>query len=245
MSVIHAIPGFSEPFSSLSHLVAAGVFFTLGGYALYRNWGHRGRFFGLSVFVFACVFLLSMSGVFHLLKPGGIERMVMQRLDHAAIFIQIAGTFTPIHIMLFRGWRRWGMLLLIWTIAITGLTLKSIFFQELPEWVGLMLYLGMGWLGAISAFMMYQPYGMRFFKPLVLGAIAYTVGAILDFLQTPTLIPGVIGPHELFHILVLFGIGYHWLMISRITWAHRSGDLVPAMPSQDYAIAPVTADEYS
>ena len=107
--MIQPIPGFSEPFSSLSHLLAAGMFAALGLYLLYRNGGNRGRILGLSVFVFSCVFLLSMSGVFHLLQPGGAGRDVLQRLDHAAIFVLIAGTFTPLHMMLFQGWRRWGI----------------------------------------------------------------------------------------------------------------------------------------
>ena len=54
------------------------------------------------------VFLLSMSGVYHMMESGGTARAVMGRLDHSAIFVLIAGTFTPVHGILFRGWARWG-----------------------------------------------------------------------------------------------------------------------------------------
>lgn len=222
MTPIYSIPGFSEPFSSLSHLIAAGVFAIIGGYRLYRERTSRSRFFSLSIFVFSCVLLLTVSGVFHLLKPGGLGREVFQRMDHAAIFIFIAATFTPIHGLLFDGWRRWGILLMIWGFAVVCLTLKIIFFQEMAEWLGLTLYLGMGWMGAISAVLLYQRYGTRFHKSLIYGAIAYTAGALLDFFHFPGVVPGVIGSHELFHISVLLGMGFHWFMVNELAKAHRT-----------------------
>lgn len=227
--MIQPISGFSEPFSSLSHLLAAGMFTALGLYLLSGNGGNRVRILGLSVFIFSCVFLLSMSGVFHLLQPGGAGREVLQRLDHAAIFVLIAGTFTPLHMMLFKGWRRWGILLLVWTLAITGLTLKTIFFHQMPEWLGLTFYLGMGWLGLITALLMYQDSGWQFLKPLVYGAMAYTFGALVDFLQFPTLIPGVVGPHELFHLGVLLGIAYHWRLVKQVACVHQDEAAFPAL----------------
>lgn len=210
---IFPIPGFSEPFSALSHLVAAGIFFVLGIVLMYRGRGHAGRVFALGIFSFSIVFLLAMSGVFHLLEPGGTGRAVLQRLDHAGIFFLIAGTFTPIHGLLFIRTLRWGILLLIWIIAVTGITLKSIFFSEIPEWLGLGLYLGMGWLGALTGILLYRRFHFHFIRYLVFGALAYTVGAVFEFLRLPVLVEGVIGPHEIFHVFVLLGIGYHYAFV--------------------------------
>jgi len=158
-----------------------------------------------------------MSGVFHLLEPNTTGRDVLQRLDHAGIFLLIAGTFTPIHGIMFTGWWRWGMLLPIWAIAITGLTLKTIFFDGFPEVFGLSMYLGLGWLGVISAVVVKRRFGFNMIKPLIYGAIAYSSGAVTEFLRTPILIPGIIGPHELFHIAVLFGLGFHFYFVYQFT----------------------------
>src|SRR5207253_742757 len=117
------IAGFREPVSSLSHLIGAGVFAVLGFFPIRRGLGSPARVISLAVYVFATIFLLSMSGVYHLLDFGGSARAVLQRLDHGAIFVLIAGTFTPPHIILFRGPGRWGMLLLIWGAAAAGITL--------------------------------------------------------------------------------------------------------------------------
>lgn len=225
MQHMYPIPGFSEPVSSLSHLLPAGVFLLFGILLLVQGRGNRTRMASLAVFVFSALFMLAMSGVFHLLEPGGEPRAVLQRLDHAAIFVLIAGTFTPIHVMLFRGWRRHGVLILLWLLAITGLTLKSVFFDEMPEVLGLALYLGLGWLGIVTAILLYQGYRWRFLPLLLYGAAAYTLGALIDFFRLADLLPGVIGPHELFHVFVLAGIGCHWLLIHRISEAHKRGHI--------------------
>ena len=204
------IPGFSHPVSSIVHLVGAGVFFALTFVLLSCARGDTGRLVTLGIFSFACVFMLSISGVYHLLSPYGVPHLVFQRIDHAAIFVAIAGTFTPLEWILFPGLRRWVMLILVWVLAITGLTLKVIFFANLPEWAGLGMYLGLGWIGVISAIGVWRKYGTVLLKPLICGGLAYTAGAILDLIRWPEIIPGVIGPHELLHFAVLAGMGFHW-----------------------------------
>jgi len=211
-----SIPGFSEPFSSISHLLGALVFFVYGVKLIYMARSHLAWAVAVGVFVLSGVFLLSMSGVFHLLDVEGVGRAVLQRLDHAGIFALIAGTFTPAHVILFTGVWRWGFLIVIWSLAIAGITLKSIFFNELAEWVGLMAYLGLGWLGMLSAYMTHRLHGLAILKPLLYGALAYTVGASLEFSRTPVVVAGVIGPHELFHVAVLLGLAWHWIFIRNL-----------------------------
>jgi channel protein (hemolysin III family) len=219
--VLLSIPGFSEPFSSLSHLAGAVIFACLGVSLVRRGQGDGGRVVSLAVFAFSCVLLLSISGVYHLLSPSGVPRYVLHRLDHAAIFILIAGSFTPVHAILFRGAWRWGMLACVWAMAITAITLKTVYFTSMPEWLGLLLYLGLGWFGLVSGIALARRFGFRFILPLVWGALAYTLGALVDFLDWPDPFPAVFGAHELFHLAVLAGIAFHWQFILGIA----SGDI--------------------
>ncbi len=209
----YPIPGFSEPFSSLTHLLG-GAFFAVLGFFLVR-WGRGSvaRMSSLGIFVFTCVFLLSMSGVYHLLEVGGAGRTVLQRLDHAGIFAIIAGSFTPIHWILFRSWGRWGVLALIWTLAVTGIVLKAIFFDGIPEGVGLGLFLGMGWIGLGTGVALWRRHGFALIRPLLYSGLSYSFGAVLEFLRWPTPISGIVGPHELFHLAVLAGIGFHFKVL--------------------------------
>lgn len=214
---IYPIPGFSEPVSCFTHLIGAGVFLVLGIVLLRRGRGHRGRMIALGVFAFACVFLLSISGTYHMLSPGSAGREVLRRLDHAAIFTLIAGSFTAVHALLFRGPWRWGMIAAIWTLAITAITFKTLFFHGVPEWLSLAMYLGMGWIGLLSGVKLHRRFGFRFVRPLLWGALAYTFGAVLEYLRWPVPIPGVVGPHELFHLAVLAGVFFHWRFIHSFT----------------------------
>jgi len=216
MQEIISIPGFSDPFSSMTHLFAA-TFFLLLGVRLIASSPVRGaKNVSLYVFVFSVVFLLSMSGVFHLLSPNSSGREVLQRLDHAAIFILIAGSFTPTHILLFKGWQRWLVLVFVWLAAITSITLKTIFFHEMPEWFSLILYLGLGWVGTLSAYLIHHHQYRGLNRFLALGALAYTVGAVLEFSRYPVVVAGVIGSHEIFHLFVIAGISMHWWMVLRV-----------------------------
>jgi predicted membrane channel-forming protein YqfA (hemolysin III family) len=78
------------------------------------------------------------------------------------------------------------------------------------------LYLGLGWLGIFSAYLTHQLHGFTILKPLIYGALAYTVGASLEFMRLPVVIHGVIGPHELFHVAVLAGIAWHWQFVKNL-----------------------------
>ncbi len=221
MNIPYPIPGFSDPVSSISHLLAQGVLVVLSFFLLRLQQKDIGKSLSLGVFAFASIFMLSMSGVYHLLSHDGMSRIVLQRLDHSAIIILIVGTMTPIHQILFRGFMRWGWLILIWSIAITFLVLKNIFFSSLPEWLGLTLFLSLGWGGAVTVGILWYQRDISFIKPLIYGGLTYTAGALLEFLQQPVLIQGVIGPHELFHVAVLIGLSFHWYFIYTIAHQHQ------------------------
>jgi channel protein (hemolysin III family) len=231
---LYHLPGFHEPVSAITHLIGAVTFIVLGAMLLRRGRGSTSRLIFLGVYAASCVFLLSMSAVYHMLVRGGTANRVLERLDHGAIFVLIAGTFTPAHGILFRGIMRWGPLLLIWSAAITGITLKTIFFDNLAEWVGLSFYLGLGWVGSMSAFWLVQRYGFAFVAPLVWGGIAYTLGAVAEYLGWMTVIPGVVHAHEVFHFLVLAGAFWHWLFV----WQFATGEVVLKTPRRSIAHRP-------
>jgi channel protein (hemolysin III family) len=227
-----SIPGFADPVSSLTHLLGAlaALVMIVPTVLRARRLGRGpGAVASIIIFGLSAVFLLSMSGVYHLLTPavgmgsrvgisgggvgGGGARDVLQRLDHAAIFVLIAGTFTPIHTLLFRGVLRWGMLVFIWTLAVLGVTLKSIFFTGTPPVLGLGLYVVMGWFGIVAMVAVARRTGFRSTRTLVAGGVVYTIGALIEGLSPPPLVAGVVRAHEIFHLAVLGGLALHWRFV--------------------------------
>jgi channel protein (hemolysin III family) len=205
---IYGSLGCMHPLSSLTHLGGA-VFFAVQAYRMLRRESGL-RFISFAVFAGSCVFLLVVSGIYHWLSNSGVAHMVFQRLDHAGIFLVIAGSFTPIHCNLFTGFLRWGVLVLVWGLSLVGLVLKLIFFNDIPEWLGLTYYLGLGWMGLITGFNLWRRYNFIFIRPLIIGGIFYTLGGLIEYQNKLVLIPGILGPHELLHVGVLLGIGYQW-----------------------------------
>lgn len=216
---VDSLPGFREPFNSVSHLIGALVFTGLMVRLLRRGTGNPARVVALAVFGFTSVFLLLMSSVYHMHWPGG-RRDVMEQMDVAAIFALIAGTFTPAYTILYRGSARVWLLILSWGAAILGITFRTLFFDSTSGWMGTGLFLLYGWIGAISAWDLWKRYSFAFIQPLVSGGLVYSCGAIMLEFHWPTLIPKIVGPHELWHIAVLIGLGFHW----RFVWQIADGN---------------------
>lgn len=207
------ILGFSDPFSSWTHLLAALMALVGSFYLLKKGRGSGVRIFALAVYSLSLVFLFSMSGVYHLLERGGDARDVLQRLDHAGIWVLIAGTFTPTHVILFRGRWRWLILLIVWGIAITGLVLEVVYFKTFPEWLATSLFLGLGWMGVLTGYKFRTSFRGESLRLLGLGGIYYSVGAVIDFARWPVFWPSVIGSHEIFHLFVIAGALSHWFFV--------------------------------
>jgi channel protein (hemolysin III family) len=234
-----AIPGFADPFSSLSHLIGAGIFLALSWFLVRRGRGDWLRVASLVVFSAGSVALLSISGVYHLTSHDSNVREVMQKLDHAAIFVLIACSFTPLHIILFRGWGRWGMLTVVWLYAYAAIAIKSSNFNTLPQGVGLAMYLGMGWLGAFSGISIWRRYGYARMAPILWGGIAYSIGAVLEFVHWPVIVAGVVQWHEVFHIAVLIGLGFHWALVYSIADGRLTPPPVSRVDAREACSLPV------
>ena len=240
---LYHVRGLHEPFSAVSHLLGAATFLVLGVILLRRAGSCGFRRTVLGVYVFSGVFLLTMSGAYHATVAGGTASRVMVRLDHSAIFLLIAGTFTPIHALLFRGALRWAPLLIIWAMAVGGIVLKAAFMERVAEWVSLTLYLSLGWFGAAAGIVLWRRHGFRFVLPLLLGGIAYSAGAVMEFIKWPVVIPGVIHAHDVFHVAVLAGAAFHFAFVWRIV-STRSGDRPHCYGRsvQQYVVPPERSD---
>jgi channel protein (hemolysin III family) len=230
-ALVRAIPGFFEPIASLSHLAAAAVG-VVGAFPLLRHGrGSRGRFFAVLVYAVSVVALLTISGTYHSLRGGGHARHIWRRMDYSVIWLLIAGTFTAIHGVLHRGrWRSW-MLGAVWTLATAGCVLQSFRFDLFTGPAGLLLYLGLGWVGVLSIIKISRELGFFTVWPIWCAGLVYTAGAVLEAKHLPTIISGSIGPHEVFHFAVITGIALHWMFIRRVLTVFAPSPALAARPA--------------
>ena len=207
----------------------------LGAGLIQRGQGDSLRVAALLIYVTGVVSALFLSGLMHLADRESGARGVLVRLDHAAIFFLIAATYTPVHIIQFRGWMRWGVLGAIWSAATAGMILKMAFIDAVPEWLSLTMYLVLGWAGLFTAFALHRVVGLKPLIPIILGALAYSIGALIDVSALPDPLPGIVRPHEVFHVFVLAGVASHWLYIRRITVFAPITDLYAEAQSESRA----------
>jgi hemolysin III len=168
---------------------------------------------GAAIFATSLILLYTTSASYHLAPwPLHVRRIVM-RVDHSMIFVLIGGTYTPFCLLVVGD--AWGVpiLSIVWTVAALGVALK-VFRPLTPRWVGVSLYLGLGWVGVVAAWPVLNnlaPWGVAL---LATGGACYTVGAIVYGRRWPNPYPRVFGYHEVFHTLVAAGSLLHFSLIA-------------------------------
>ncbi|MBL7872560.1 MAG: hemolysin III family protein [Cyclobacteriaceae bacterium] len=207
-----SILGFEDPIDSWTHLLGAlGVCVLL--IRLFTRRDERRHPIPILIYGFSCIFLFTMSGVYHLLPRDIPARYVLRILDHAGIFVLIAGTLIALHLILFSGLMKWGVIIVASVIAALGITFGAIYFSDIPDYMTHAIFIAFGWLGVVSIVGLWKLKKTVPAKYLIYGGVAYTVGAIIDLINYPVIIPGVLGAHELFHFSVLMGVTFHWFLI--------------------------------
>jgi channel protein (hemolysin III family) len=243
MCDITTIPfaGIREPVGSLSHFVGAFVFAVLAFLLVRRGRGDTLRMISLALMGYASIQTLTISSVYHMFWPGPC-REIMLRVDVAGIFFLIAGCITPVHMILFSGPERWAPVIVAWGTAVGGAILRTMYFDQLPAAAGVAIFLIFGWGGAVTAFVLWRRYGWYFIQYAVMGGLAYTAGAIILMVRPPMLIEGVVGPHELWHLAVLAGLGMHWRFVFQIASGENRAVLQPVTIPIRSAAASITRD---
>jgi len=191
----------------VSHEIAAGI--ALAGLValVLLAPGPRARTAAL-VYGFSLVALFSVSALYH--RPAWSPRALlwMRRLDHSAIFLLIAGTFTPMCLLLGDAFAR-TMLAVVWAGAGLGI-LRALLWPRAPRGVATALYLLLGWAAVPLAPAMYRALGPGSMALLAAGGLLYSVGAVIYATRRPDPFPRVFGYHEVFHALVIAAAGLHY-----------------------------------
>ena len=203
---------FREPVNGLTHLTGAAVSVVGLVILLVVSQGDLLKQGSLLIYGLSLVSLLSASSAYHLVKasPRTIQRL--RKLDHSAIFLLIAGTYSPVCLNLLTGFWQWGMLGIIWSIALAGVLMK-VFWINAPRGLSAAIYLLMGWLGVIGGKEIIGSLPGGALAWLAAGGVAFTFGAIVYATRIFNFAPGVFGFHEVWHIFVLVGCACHFLLM--------------------------------
>jgi hemolysin III len=157
--------------------------------------------------------LFGVSALYHRVTWNGPARRRLRRLDHAMIFLLIAGTYTPVGLLVLDGTLATVVLAVVWGGAVAG-TVLEVVWTGAPRWLGGTIYLALGWVAVVAMPQLFAQLGVAGGLLIVAGGLVYSVGAAVYALRRPDPVPAVLGYHEVFHLLVIAGVAAHFLAIS-------------------------------
>lgn len=213
-------PWNNEPMSALTHLVGAGL--SIVGLVLLIVHGAREgtalHVVTFTIFGVCMFFTYLMSTLYHFLSKDHTPRAkrVLQILDHTSIYFLIAGTYTPVALIILPpGWG-WTLFGIVWALALLGTILKTSQISIAP-WVSVSLYLLMGWLVVIAFIPLVEHIQGSALFWLVLGGVSYTIGTIFYALDRIVPRNRWWGMHEVFHLFVMLGSFSHfWMLLAHL-----------------------------
>jgi len=201
-----------EPVNSLTHW--AGALLALIGLIalLIVGWSAPAKIISLLIYGISLIAMFSASATYHMVQAKDKVLVILRKLDHSAIYLLIAGTYTPFCVNAFEGFWKWGMLSIVWSLAVIGIVVK-VFYIKSPRWLNAGIYVVMGWLCVGAAGQMLAVLPAWVFGWLLAGGIIYTLGAAVYATKLFNFWPGVFGFHEVWHIFVLLAAAAHFVAV--------------------------------
>jgi hemolysin III len=201
------------------HFHQAMFFVVLGAGVplVYNSQGFSTRV-SVSVYVVCALLTFGISALYHRITWSAEARAIWRKLDHAGIYLMIAGTFTPVAMLGLSAASARNCLMTIWIVALAGIV-QSIFFVNIPKIFSALIYLLAGYLIVPYMGELQQTLGSGNVWLLVAGGVTYTLGALCYALKRPVLDPRYFGYHEVFHILVNAGAILHFFVINDLIFS--------------------------
>ena len=163
------------------------------------------------VYLVGVTTMLVTSAAYHVPAWSTTAKQRMRRADHSAIFLGVAGTYTPIVLATLGGWLEAALLGLVWTGAVAGIVVRNVF-PSAPSWTRTVPYVALGWVGVIALPWIWG-HAAALALLVLAGGVAYTLGAVVYARRRPDPWPATFGYHELFHALTLVAIALHWVAV--------------------------------
>lgn len=202
-----------ERFNTVSHLFGSCLALVGAGLLIAQSaaQGDPWKIVGLSIYGVSLLMLFLFSTLHHGIDSTPRVNELLRTLDYTSVFLLIAGTVTPLVLVLVRTTYGWTVLGSVWAIAAVGIVMRSIW-RQLPKYLTNTLYIALGWVPVVLI-------GSGIELPLgalalmAAGGAVYSAGFVVYVIEKPNPRPGVFGFHELWHVLVLLGAFLHYLML--------------------------------
>lgn len=205
-----------EPGSAITHFIGMLMAIFAAVPLLIKAAHEPGRIYIISLAIYAAslILLYAASTTYHTFDISAKVNTILKKIDHMMISVLIAGSYTPVCLIVLKG--RTGIILLsiVWAIAIAGILIKA-FWVYCPKWISSVLYIGMGWTCVLAFTQILNNMSPAAFGWLLAGGIIYTVGGVIYALKLPLFNNKHknFGSHEIFHLFVMGGSACHFVVM--------------------------------
>ena len=207
-----------DPGSAITHFIAMILSILAATPLLLKSYRDTGHFtinsLSLAIFIVSMILLYAASTTYHTLDISPKVNRILRKIDHMMIFVLIAGTYTPVCMVVLGDHTGWMLLGLVWGIAIAGILIKA-FWITCPKWFSSMIYIAMGWVCVLAFGKIVRALPAPAFGWLLAGGIIYTVGGVIYALKLPIFNSRHqnFGSHEIFYLFVMVGSLCHYIMM--------------------------------
>lgn len=201
-----------EPVNTLTHFIT--FIAALGGLiiliVLSRN--SLSKLVVMTIYGMSIILLYGASSIYHWVRTVPEKLLILKKLDHIAIYILIAGSYTPVLYYGLTGSWKICTLISVWLMALVGIILK-LYFINIPRLVSTIFYLAFGWFALVPLWQLVRNLPLGAVVLMFVGGAAYTFGAVIYAKKCFDFIPNLFGFHELFHLFIIAGTFTHFLMM--------------------------------
>ena len=223
-----------EPGSAITHFIAMMMAVFAAVPLLVKAGVQSGQenFLAMAIFMGSMILLYGASATYHSVDLTGKSLRVFRKLDHMMIFVLIAGSYTPVCLIVLGGKLGYTLLALVWGIAAVGMIVKACWIT-CPKWFSSVIYIAMGWVCVLVFGPLLKTLSTPAFLWLLAGGIIYTVGGVIYALKLPIFNAKhkFFGSHEVFHLFVMGGSVCHFIFM--YLYVFRSGTIYAICFSSD------------
>ena len=201
-----------EPVNTWTHFITflaavIGLFFLIG-----LSWSNPSTLVTMTIYGVSVILLYGASSLYHWVFTTPKKELILRKMDHCAIYLLIAGSYTPVFYYGLDGSLKWIMLLCVWGLSVLGIVLKM-FFMHIPRYVSTAFYLTLGWIALVPFMQLVHSLPTGAIILMVLGGVFYTIGAVIYATKWLDFYPGRFGFHEIFHLFIMAGTAVHFVMM--------------------------------
>ncbi|TCS93493.1 PAQR family membrane homeostasis protein TrhA [Hazenella coriacea] len=201
-----------EPVNTWTHFITFLAAIVGLVFLILLSYDNVSKLVTMTIYGVSVILLYGASSLYHWVRTTPNKELILKKIDHIAIYILIAGSYTPVFFFGLEGGWKWTMLIAVWVLTLIGIFLK-IWFIHAPRYLSTTFYVCLGWIAVIPMIQLVHSLPLGAIILMFAGGVVYTIGAVIYATKCFDFFPNKFGFHEIFHLFIMGGTIIHFIMM--------------------------------